>query len=108
METISHAVNGTVLAMESSEANGEIFHIGDDTKELRIEEFVKYIGEVCGYKGEYEIVEAVSGSVSRRCPDITKARKLLGYEPKVSWQDGVKGAVDWYVNYINEGKEVFE
>lgn len=105
---ISDAVEGTVLAMEQPNTNGEIFHIGDDVAEITIEELVRYIGELRGYNGEYERVGAPSGSVSRRCPDVSKARKVLGYSPKVDWKQGVKETVDWYVEYIESGKLVFE
>lgn len=105
---IDDAVVGTVLCMEKPEANGEIFHIGSMTDEIKIEELVRYMGDLLGFKGEYEKVAAPSGSVSRRCPDVTKAKEILGYEPKVHWKEGVKNTVDWYVNYINDGKDVFE
>ena len=35
-----------------------------------------------GFKGEYEDAPTYPGSVARRCPDISKAKKDLGYEPK--------------------------
>ncbi|RQO67584.1 hypothetical protein DBR43_23975 [Pedobacter sp. KBW06] len=105
---IDDAVNGTVLAMETPGVSGEIFHIGDMTDELKIEELIKYIGELMDYKGTYEYESAPSGSVSRRCPDISKAQKMLGYDPKTSWKVGVKNTIEWYVNYINTGGDVFE
>ena len=105
---IDDAVLGTVLAMETPNTNGEIFHIGDMTEEIKIEELVRYIGNILGYNGSFEMVSAPSGSVSRRCPDTSKAHRLLGYEPKVTWTAGVEKAVDWYVEYLKSGKNVFE
>ena len=105
---ISDAVQGTVLAMEQPNTNGEIFHLGDDVAEIKIEELVRYIGELQGYEGTYERVDAPEGSVSRRCPNVSKAREVLGYRPVVDWKDGVKETVDWYVDYIESGKLVFE
>ncbi len=52
--------------------------------------------------------ETYPGSVSRRCPDISKAESKLSYNPTINWRTGVKQTMDWYVNYIREGKEVFE
>ena len=34
--------------------------------------------------------------VSSRAADLTRARKLLGWEPKVSYEDGFKRTIDWY------------
>lgn len=36
----------------------------------------------------------------KRCPDITKARKLLNWEPKVSMEEGLKITIDWYKKRI--------
>lgn len=32
----------------------------------------------------------------QRCPDISKAKRLLGWEPKVSYAEGLKRTIDWY------------
>ena len=105
---IDDAVNGTILAMESNQSNQQIFHIGDMKSEITIEMLVKYIAELMDFRGEFKIEQAHDGSVSRRCPDISKAIKILNYNPKMNWKDGVKNTVKWYVNYIREGKEIFE
>jgi nucleoside-diphosphate-sugar epimerase len=105
---IDDAVRGTIDAMESKKTNGEILHIGDMNSEITIEELVHYIGSLVKYEGKYERQDAHSGSVSRRCPDTSKAEKLIGYKPAVGWKDGVKETVDWYVDYLESGKNVFE
>lgn len=105
---ITDAVAGTIAAMENPDANGEIFHIGDMRAEITIETLVHYIGEILEFSGEYARQGIHSGSVSRRCPDTSKATEILGYKPQTLWQDGVKQTVDWYKNYYESGKEVFE
>ncbi|MGB3164028.1 MAG: hypothetical protein WBA96_10875, partial [Chitinophagaceae bacterium] len=60
------------------------------------------------YKGTFENAPTYPGSVSRRCPDITKARTQLGFEPKVMWKEGLKITVDWYNEYLESGKLVYE
>ena len=105
---ISDAVDGTIGAMESSNTNGEIIHIGDMRAEILIEDLVKYIGELCSYSGNYEFVDAPEGSVKRRCPDTSLAKKLYSYEPKVDWKDGVKETVQWYTDYINSDGDIYE
>jgi UDP-glucose 4-epimerase len=105
---IDDAVAGTIGAMESDRTSGEIIHIGDMDAEITIEELVHYIGDLLKYDGSYEKDEAHSGSVSRRCPDTTKASELFGYQPKTGWKDGVEQTVSWYVDYLEAGKDVFE
>lgn len=104
---IDDAVTGTILAMEHENSNGEIFHIGDMT-EITIEELCRFIGGLLDFKGEFVTGESHSGSVSRRCPDIGKARSRLGYEPAVGWQQGVEQTVNWYREYLAAGGDVFE
>ncbi|MBI2139360.1 NAD-dependent epimerase/dehydratase family protein [Candidatus Woesearchaeota archaeon] len=104
---VDDAVQGTVLAMESSKGDGEIFHIGAE-EEITVDELVRFIGSVVGFKGRYSSEKAPSGSVSRRCPDISKARKLLGYRPAVGWKEGVKKTVQWYWDFFQKGGKGFE
>ena len=104
---IDDAVMGTVLAMETKSVNGEIIHIGD-RDEISIEKLVKYIANLLKYNGTFLLENAPLGSVSRRCPDITKAESLLGYTPKTNWENGVKNTVEWYEKYIKTGGNIFE
>jgi UDP-glucose 4-epimerase len=104
---ISDSVEGTILAMESEKSDGQIYHIGS-SEEISIEELIKETGRIMNYKGTYEYAPTYPGSVSRRCPDITKAKTQLGFEPKVDWKDGLKETVKWYVDFHKNGGESFE
>jgi len=103
---IDDAVLGTVKAMEVGK-NGEIYHIGDED-EISIEDLTRFTGDIMNFKGEYEYAPTYPGSVARRCPDISKAKKDLGYEPKVSWKDGLKDTINWYVDYLDKNKDLHE
>jgi len=103
---IDDAVTGTILAMEKG-GNGDIYHIGDDT-EISIETLIKFVGELMNYKGPYLPAESFSGSVARRCPNISKAKKQLDYSPIVNWKNGVKKTVTWYVDFLSNKKNNHE
>lgn len=105
---IDDAVKGTIAAMDAESANGEIIHIGDMDAEITIEQLIQYIAELVGYSGTLERQGVHDGSVSRRCPDISKAKQLLGYQPETNWKDGISKTVSWYVDYYKKGKEIFE
>ena len=100
---------GTIQAMECEAAKNEIFHIGSED-EITIEELVKEVGKFFDFKGEYIKAMTYPGSVSRRCPDLSKAKKILKYKPEVDWKDGLKITLDWYKNYYlsNNGFTNFE
>jgi UDP-glucose 4-epimerase len=104
---ISDSVEGTILAMESEKSDGEIYHIGS-SEEISIEELIKETGRIMNYKGKYENAPTYPGSVSRRCPDITKAETQLGFKPKVNWKEGLKETVKWYEDFYKKGVESFE
>lgn len=103
---IDDAVNGTVLAMEKG-GNGEIYHIGMQ-EEISIKELIQYTGELMSFKGDYINAPTYPGSVARRCPDISKAKKELGYEPKVSWKSGLENTINWYIDFLDKNKELSE
>ena len=95
---IDDAVVGTVLAVEKG-TNLGIYHIGD-SDEISIETLTKYVGKLLNYEGEYVYAPTFPGSVSRRCPDITKAKNDLSYLPKVNWKRGITDTINWYLDYL--------
>ena len=99
---IDDAVKGTIGAMESAKAKSQIYHIGMD-EEINMETLTKYIGSLYDYSGEYDNALTYPGSVSRRCPDIKKARIDLGYDPEISWKDSVRFTVEWYKEFFEQG-----
>jgi len=96
---IDDAVKGTVLAVEKG-INQEIYHIGD-SDEISIETLTKFVGGLLKYEGDYEFAPTFPGSVSRRCPDITKAKNDLDYQPGIDWRTGVTSTIDWYLEYLS-------
>ena len=104
---ISDAVEGTVLAMENERSNGEIYHIGTED-EITIEELIKTTGKYFGFSGEYDNAPTYPGSTARRCPDISKAKTHLNYQPKVPWKEGLKKTLEWYKEFFESGKQTFE
>ena len=99
---IDDAVLGTVLAIEKGK-NQEIYHIGD-SDEISIETLTCFVGELLNYDGEYQYAPTFPGSVSRRCPNITKASEDLSYEPSIDWKVGVTSTVSWYLEYLKENE----
>lgn len=99
---IDDAVKGTIGAMESEKSSGQIYHIGMDD-EINMETLTKYIGSLYDYSGHYENAMTYPGSVSRRCPNISKARNDFGYNPEINWKDAVRHTVDWYKEFFEQG-----
>lgn len=96
---IDDGAMGTILAMENGNAINDIFHIGAE-EEISIEQLTKEVGKYFNYKGPYLAAPIYPGSVSRRCPNISKAKTMLGYNPMISWQDALIPTIKWYVEYF--------
>jgi nucleoside-diphosphate-sugar epimerase len=47
---------------------------------------------------DIKVLPAPKGSVSRRCPDITKL-KSIGYEKQTSLEEGLNNTFEWYKNH---------
>ncbi len=96
---ISDAMRGFVKAI-LSEHNGEAFNIGNDQQEISMLELAKAIaGTVGGVDLEYaqsEEADYLVDNPRRRCPDLTKAKNLLGYHPEVELKAGLKKMLAWY------------
>lgn len=100
---VEDAVKGTVSAMESNKAAGEIYHIGNQD-EINMETLTTYIGGLMEYSGTYEAAMTYPGSVARRCPNIDKAIADFGYSPKFDWRAAVGLTTDWYREFFTSGK----
>jgi len=99
---IDDAVRGTVGAMESDNAKGQIYHIGN-REEITMEQLTTYIGGLMDYSGAYEPADTYPGSVGRRCPNIDKAENDFGYLPIIDWKEAVRLTTEWYQEFFASG-----
>ncbi len=73
----------------------QIYNLGESqTTSLR--ELVRLIEEAFGKKANIAVLEFQPGDVSVTYADISKARQLLGYAPKVKMEEGIRRFVEWY------------
>lgn len=99
---VTDSVDGTVRAMQTARAAGEIYHVGNDV-EITMRELTEAAGALMGYTGPYADAPTYPGSVERRCPDLTNCRAELGYTPQVHWRDGLAKTVAWYRAFFERG-----
>jgi nucleoside-diphosphate-sugar epimerase len=96
------AAEGTVLALESAVSDQQVYHIGNDD-EITIDTLTRVVGKIMGYTGPYENAQTFPGSVSRRCPDITKAKTELAYKPGIPLEAGLEKTIAWYKEFFDTG-----
>jgi nucleoside-diphosphate-sugar epimerase len=83
-----------VRVIESGEPLG-IYHIGTDF-EVSIRDLAYLVARACGREIRIVPGELLPGSTPRRCPDVTKLRRL-GFEPEVPLEEGVRRTAQWYL-----------
>ena len=93
---VKDAAEGVVKVLFSPEANGEIINIGNDTQAVTINQLAEKVIEISGKK---TVPRKVSFSQSdreeereifNRIPSVEKAKKILGFTPKISLEEGIK------------------
>lgn len=93
---VTDLVDGIVKAMFTDATRGEIFNLGNPN-EFTIKSLAEKITEITGSKSEIEF----SGNFRendpmRRQPDISKAKEVLGWEPKVELTEGLQKTIEYY------------
>ncbi len=73
----------------------EIINLGNSSP-ITLKEMINIIGEVIGVIPKINKLPMQPGDVDRTYADISKAKKLLGYNPKTSFKDGIIKFVEWY------------
>jgi UDP-glucose 4-epimerase len=97
---VDDAVEATLLAAASPEAEGECFNIGSD-RETTMAEAVRTVIEVAGATTRPRVIDtaAVLGAgyedIPRRVPDVAKAWRVLGWRSRTSLRDGLERTVEW-------------
>ena len=76
----------------------EILNIGNSSP-TSLKEMINTIAGVLGVEPKIKQLPMQPGDVDRTYADISKAKKLIGYSPKTSFEEGIKKFVEWYRMY---------
>ena len=90
---VTDAVNATILCAESDKAVGEIINIGG-SEEVTMLELGKKILALLNIDEDIVCNPSPEGSVKRRCPDLRKLERLVGFRSKVSLKQGLQKIID--------------
>ena len=100
---VSDLVAGVLALAASDTARGETVNIGN-ANEQTVTEVAEYIRSAVAKREGKEPVELEyhplpGDDPTRRQPDISKAKGLLGWEPQVSFEDGIAKTIEYFVKY---------
>ena len=82
--------------MNSEKANGNTINIGNDQEEVTMGELAQRVLANLGLQVAIAPALAKHDPIQRRFPDISTARSLLGYEPQIRLDVGLKKTLAWY------------
>ncbi|MFW9940145.1 MAG: GDP-mannose 4,6-dehydratase [Candidatus Thorarchaeota archaeon] len=88
-------IEGILKIVYKDEANGEVINLGNN-KEYTILELAKIIKDLTNSNSKIVFKPLPIDDPVRRCPDITKAKEILNWEPTTSLEDGLKKTIAWF------------
>jgi UDP-glucuronate 4-epimerase len=95
---VGDIVNGINLSIQYLDKCQDVFEVinlsGD--RSVTLMEVLNYIEEGLGKKALVELLPIQPGDVSGTNADLSKARNLLGYSPKTSFEEGIKNFIQWF------------
>lgn len=91
---VSDAVAANLAAATVPEAVGEIFNIGGGSRVV-LAEVLDTMAEIIGKPIKRNHIEKAMGDARHTAADVSKARKILGYQPQVSLKEGLTREWQW-------------
>jgi UDP-glucose 4-epimerase len=94
---VSDIVDGTIMAAEKID-DGTPINLGTG-KRYKIRDVAEKIFEIMGWRPKRIVYDTSKPiGVLSRALDISRAKRLLGWEPKVSLEEGLRRTIEWYVS----------
>lgn len=98
---VSDIIDGLRKTMDSEEAGGEVINLGNPD-ERTILALAHFIIEITGSRSGVSFEAARPDDPDRRCPDIAKAQAVLGWEPVVPIEDGLRETISYLSRYHSQ------
>jgi len=96
---VSDIVDGMFLGFRKN-LKFEIFNLGNE-KPVSVIELVRLIEDLVGKKAQLKFEEAHKGDSTITFADISKARDMLGFKPKISIEEGLQLFIEWFKGINN-------
>ena len=96
---IDDIVDGIIRSCNYVENNNDVYEILNlgNSSPVSLKEMINTIAEVLNKTPNIQELPMQPGDVERTFADISKAKKLIGYNPKTSFKNGIENFVKWYI-----------
>ncbi|HEY2720478.1 MAG TPA: GDP-mannose 4,6-dehydratase [Chitinophagaceae bacterium] len=95
---VDDTIQGIMAAMKYDKTGFEIINLGNNYS-VSLKELIQSIEQVIGKKAEIEQLADQPGDVPKTFADISKAKDLLGYQPRVKLNDGLRKFYEWFLRH---------
>lgn len=96
VEDIVSGIEKSIEYVNNNKDVYEILNLGNSSP-VSLKEMIDTIAEVLNKTPNIEELPMQPGDVERTFADISKANRLIGYEPKTSFKQGIENFVKWYI-----------
>ena len=93
---IDDIIQGTMAALKYEGPRFDIFNLGESDT-IQLKDLIAAIENAIGKKAKINRLPEQPGDMPLTCADISKARKLLGYNPATRLSDGLPRFIDWFL-----------
>ncbi len=93
---IDDIIQGTVAALDYGGPLFDIFNLGEN-ETIQLKDLIAAIENALGKTARINRLPEQPGDVPLTCADVSKARKLLGYDPSTRLSDGLPRFIDWFL-----------
>jgi nucleoside-diphosphate-sugar epimerase len=101
---IENVIEANLLAAAAPETHGEVVNIACG-ESVTVNGIIKRINDLLGKNVPSKFEPERAGDVMHSLADISRARAVIGYEPKILFDQGLQIAIDWYVKNANFWKK---
>ncbi len=92
---ITDLIHGLLLVLRNVKAKGEVINLGG-SNEISLLDAAKTVVKMVGGKSGITFCPLPEDDPKRRCPDTSKAKEILGWEPEVSLERGLERTTLWF------------
>jgi len=96
---VGNAVQALMKAAEAKNVSGNVYNVGTG-RSITVLDLVNSLNRILGTKHEAKFAPTRAGDVRYSLADISRTRADLGYNPDVTFEDGLAKTVEWYRNTI--------
>jgi len=99
---VDDIANGCMkLAQNIDSIKGEAFNFGSKNI-FSVRDIIKKIEEILNVKVNYKILNIARNEIQKQYLDWTKVKKILDWEPKTNFEEGIKESFNWYKDFFKQ------